>query len=477
MQNPSESDPAHRTLEIKISPAQVAIATITLLAVLGGALLMLRLVDVWVLLFIALVIASSLRPLVSALTKRGIHKILAVLLIFIGILSLLASFFVLVVPVLLDQGGALMQSLPEVYSDLVASLKENPSDVLRELPALLPTGEQLSSQLQMVGGAVLNGVLGIGVGVLTFLTQLLSIIVLSAYLMLDQSRLERFWLSLAPAPRRPELLSIWREIENRLGTYMRGELLLMSSIGGLASLGYLVIGLPYPLALGVLTGLLEFVPMIGPTLGAIPAIIVALSISPRAALWVVLYSIVIQVTENNILVPRLMGHSVGVSPITVIVAIFAFSTLLGITGAFLAIPLAAILQVLMDHLVIYAGLKVNPEPDPESTNIMAKMRAQIRGLRAAGLQRLRSSHNRINLSLGDQDDVDGQVDHLLRKADQALTQAGQTAETDTAEVHTELLAQVDLAIQQAGEMVEEAWGMPQTLEPSAVEPGQDKKNG
>jgi hypothetical protein len=303
--------------------------------------------------------------------------------------------------------------------------------------------------------------------------QLLSVTVLSIYLTLDQSRLERFWLSLAPAPRRSELLSIWREIETRLGTYVRGELLLMTSIGILASLGYLVIGLPYPLALGALTGLLEFVPMIGPTLGAIPAIIVALSISPQAALLVVVYSIVIQVTENNILVPRLMGHSVGVSPVTVILAIFAFSSLLGITGAFLAIPLAAILQVLMDHLVIHAGFNTIEEPNEESNNIMVKMRAQIRRLRAEGLQRLRTGPGRINLTTGDNDDVDGRVDHLLHEADQALTQAAQTAGTDTAEAHTERLAKVDLAIHQAGEMVEEAKDIHHTNE-IVKEPDSDK---
>ena len=113
----------------------------------------------------------------------------------------------------------------------------------------------------------------------------------------------------------PATLAIWREIETRLGTYVRGELLLMTSIGVLAGLGYWAIGLPFPLALGALAGLLEFVPMVGPTLGAIPAVLVALAISPQAALLVVIYSVVIQVSENNILVPRLMGHSVGVSPV------------------------------------------------------------------------------------------------------------------------------------------------------------------
>ena len=455
MENPSDSPLPVQTVELKIRPAQVALAGLTLLAVFGVALLVLRLMDVLIMVFVALVIAATLRPMVAFLQRRRIPKALAVSLIYLGILAVLAGLFVLVIPALVNQGGALVRSLPQVYASLIASLEQNPIEAIRTLPQRLPTGDQLASQLQAVSSVVLTGALGIGVGVLGFLTQMVSIIVLSIYLTLDQSRLERFWLSLARTARRPELLAIWREIESRLGGYVRGELLLMTSIGVLSSLGYLAIGLPYALALGALAGLLEFVPMVGPTLGAIPAVIVALSISPQAALLVVGYTIVLQMAENHILVPRLMGRSVGVSPIMVILAVFTFSSLLGITGAFLAIPLAAIFQVLMDHLIVHSGVAGPEEPGKGTTNIMATMRAQIRRLRAEGLQRLRSGGDRITLSKGDRDDVDSQVDDLLRKADQTLTEAAQTAATDTAEVHTAHLAEVDLAINQAGEMVEE----------------------
>ena len=456
MHNLSDSAPPVQTVVLRIRPAQVALAGLTLLAVFGAALLVLRLIDVLILVFVALVIAATLRPMVSALQHRGIPKVLALLLIYLGILGVLAGLFVVVIPALVEQGGALVRGLPQVYASLVASLEQNSNEAIRTLPQRLPTGDQLASQLQTVSSVVLTGAMGIGVGVLTFLTQMLTVVVLSIYLTLDQSRLERFWLSLAPATRRPELLAIWREIERRLGGYVRGELLLMTFIGVLAGLGYMVIGLPYALALGALAGLLEFVPMVGPTLGAIPAILVALSISPQAAIMVVVYSIAIQVAENNILVPRLMGHSVGVSPVIVILAVFAFTSLLGIAGAFLAIPLAAILQVLMDHLVVHAGVSGAEESDEDAPNVMSAMRAQIRRLRAEGLQRLRTGHDRITLSTGDSDDVDSRVDYLLSKADQALTEAAQTAGTDTVEAHTALLAEVHQAINQAGEMVEEA---------------------
>jgi hypothetical protein len=154
--------------------------------------------------------------------------------------------------------------------------------------------------------------------------------------------------------------------------------------------------------------------------------------------------------------PRLMGRSVGVSPIVVILAVFAFSSLLGITGAFLAIPLAAIVQVLMDHLVAHADASGTEELGEGSVNSMSTIRTEIRRLRAEGLQRLRTGDGRISLSKGDRDDVDRRVDHLLSKADQTLMEAVQTVGTDTAEAHAALLAEVNQAINRAGEMVEEA---------------------
>lgn len=456
MNNRSESDPPIQTVNLKISPAQVALAGLTLLAVFGAALIVLRLIDVLILVFVAVVIAATIRPMVSALRRRRIPKGLAVLLIYLGILGALAGLFVLVIPALVDQGGQLIQDLPKVYSSLITSLETNPNELIRTLPQRLPNGDQLASQLQTASGLIVNGALSISMSVIAFLTQTISIIVLSIYLTLDQSRLERFWLSLAPTVRRPELLGIWREIETRLGGYVRGELLLMLSIGVLAFVGYSVIGLPYALALGALAGLLEFVPMVGPTLGAVPAVIVALSISPQAALLVVGYSILIQIAENNLLVPRIMGRSVGVSPVVVILAVFSFSSLLGITGALLAIPLAAIIQVLLDHLVVNAGIGHDEETGDNPSNIISIMRGKIRQLRAEGLQRLRTGRSRITLSTGDIDDVDSQVDTLLSKADQTLTEAAQTVGADTDETQTALLAEVDMAINHAGEMVEEA---------------------
>ena len=447
-QNAGEDQPPSQSPDSRLKPSQVALAGVTLLAVFAGAWLILKLKDVLIMAFIALVIAATIRPMKVFLRRLRLPKFLAIAMVYLGILGVLVAFAILVIPTLVVQGEGLVTGLPQLYAGMVSSLQASPDAFLSSLPGKLPSGDQLAAQLQAMGGSILRGAMDLGKGI--------AIVALSVYLTAGQSRLERFWLSLAPAGRRSELLGIWRQIESRLGSYVRGELLLMAFIGVLAGLGYLVMGLPYALALGAIAGLLEFVPMVGPILGALPAIVVALSVSPHLALIVVGYSIVIQLTENNILVPRLMGHSVGVSPVTVILSVFSFTALLGIIGAFLAIPLAAIIQVLMDHLIVHAGLGATEEEEDEGLGDVPKLRSRIRRLRVAGLWRLRSGNSRINLAAGDSDDLDAQAERLLDEADETLADKARNTASESAEEYSSRLADVELAVEHAGAIVEEA---------------------
>src|SRR5512146_1440654 len=125
MQDTSDTAPPVQTVELKIRPAQVALAGLTLLAVFGAALLVLRLIDILIMVFVALVIAATLRPMMSALQRRGIPKALALLLIYLGVLAIVVGLFVLVIPALVNQGGELIRGLPQLYSSLVDSLEKN----------------------------------------------------------------------------------------------------------------------------------------------------------------------------------------------------------------------------------------------------------------------------------------------------------------------------------------------------------------
>jgi len=160
-------------------------------------------------------------------------------------------------------------------------------------------------------------------------------------------------LLLVPKDQRESISELVSAMETKVGFYIAGQGVLCLVIGIMALVAYLLIGLPNAFVLALVAGVLEAVPMIGPLLGAIPAAVIALSIAPSKLVWVIVATLVIQQTENSVLVPRVMRKAVGVNPFVSLLAIFAFSSLFGIAGALMAIPIAAIIQLLLDRFVFY----------------------------------------------------------------------------------------------------------------------------
>lgn len=142
-------------------------------------------------------------------------------------------------------------------------------------------------------------------------------------------------------------------MESKVGYFIAGQGILCLIIGVLAYIAYSLIGLPNALALALIAGVLEAVPMLGPLLGAVPAALVALSISPDKLVWVIVSTLVIQQVENSFLVPRVMSKAVGVNPFVTLLAFFAFTSLFGIAGSLMAIPIAAIIQLILNYFVFY----------------------------------------------------------------------------------------------------------------------------
>jgi predicted PurR-regulated permease PerM len=213
---------------------------------------------------------------------------------------------------------------------------------------------------------------------------LFGVFALAYYWMLEGGLLLRRLVLRAPAGQRSELRAIIAEIEAKIGSYFRGQLILCVIVGLLSMIAFLLLGVPNALLLGVLMGLFEAIPVIGPTLGAVPAIVFTLASAPEMTLWVIGALIAIQVAENNFLVPRVMGGSVGVNAVVTLLAIAAFGGLFGVAGAILAIPLAAILQILLDRLLFNTPL--NAEANASVTDTQESGRGQI------GVWRLEAQH-------------------------------------------------------------------------------------
>jgi hypothetical protein len=179
--------------------------------------------------------------------------------------------------------------------------------------------------------------------------------------------------------------------------------------------------LPYPLVLALVAGVMEAVPMVGPLLGAIPAAVIALSIAPSKLVWVIVATIVIQQVENIVLVPRVMRKAVGVNPFVSLLALFAFSSLLGVAGALMAIPIAAILQLLLERFVFDPG-SVEPEASTgrdyasrlryEAQDLVQDLRKQARFKKGGSDQRVKQT-----------DQVMDEIETLASDLDMLLAEA------------------------------------------------------
>jgi predicted PurR-regulated permease PerM len=244
--------------------------------------------------------------------------------------------------------------MPGYYQNLRAWLINNPNQFLAGLsefvPAALPklkpvqqTGQEMMASAGQVAGYVTT--------VARVIFTAIILLVLAFYWTLEGPRIIQSFLLVIPQTQRESISDLIAAMESKVGLYIVGQGILCMVIGILALIAYLLIGLPNALVLALVAGVLEAVPMVGPLLGAIPAALVALSIAPGKLIWVILATVVIQQLENTLLVPRIMKKAVGVNPFVTLLALFAFSSLFGLAGALMAIPIAAMLQLALNHFV------------------------------------------------------------------------------------------------------------------------------
>jgi predicted PurR-regulated permease PerM len=245
-----------------------------------------------------------------------------------------------------NSGNLLLQNIGWRFPEELTLLTNRNSD----------TGEVLTqvSQTFIYTNLVLKGILGT-----------LAIFLLAYYWTQESSLVIRALLRLFPSQRRKGMREFLQLVESKLGGYIRGQGLLCIVVGSAAFIAYAMIGLPYILVLAIFAGVMEMVPIFGPALGAIPAFLVALSVAPEKAVWVVVATIVIQMLEHAVLVPRIMRNSLGVNPIIVLLSLIAFSSVFGVAGGLLALPLAAIIQLVVSRVVLMAAESARQAQDRE----------------------------------------------------------------------------------------------------------------
>ena len=322
------------------------IATIVAVAVIVSALALWKLKLVLALLFAAVVIAAAMRPGVEALRRRGIPRGVGVGIQYLALLGLVALFLWFAVPRALNQLEAAVGSTPTSGSQLKQAANHSTGIKHEILIGIekrlkkLPTGTDVIHPALTVTRKAFEALIGV-----------FFVFACAAYWIFERDRAVDLVTSLLARPKRKKVRDTFDLIDAKLGAFVRGEILLIAFVATILSLAFWLIGEPYWLLLGIFAGVFELVPVIGPLLAGTVAIGVGFTASWHVALAAGLAVLMVRLLEDYLVLPRVLGHAVGLSPLLVLVSVFATAILFGGFAVLLAIPIAAVLATLVDVIV------------------------------------------------------------------------------------------------------------------------------
>ncbi|MEM8832810.1 MAG: AI-2E family transporter, partial [Cyanobacteria bacterium P01_G01_bin.19] len=305
------------------------------------------------------VIASTLAPLVNTTQRTGVPRFLAVLIVYAGLIATLSFFGIIIGPTVAEQIQRLIGKLP-VYLEVLRSLLSDlilrfgmddtaAPDLINQLldvQGLISWAIRSSQQLVVRSYSLTRGIIG---GVLSVLLSLL----LSAYMVSNSKQLLQDIINLFPAPWNQRLADQIQPVGKRMGGYIQGRILVSSILGVVITVSLRFLGLSeLALGLGVIAGFTNLIPFFGPVLGAIPALIVAVSQDGLTFVWVLLLFVIVQNLETYLLDPLLVGSSVKVAPLYQLLAVLGGAQVLGIIGALIVPPWIAGVGVLLENLYV-----------------------------------------------------------------------------------------------------------------------------
>jgi len=324
-----------------------AIVGLALTTILLWAAFLVR--DALLVIYISLLVAMGLSPLVETLEQRRprrqrLPRWAAILIIYSAIVGTLVGIGLLIIPAFVEQFRELWKELPNLLHRAQLWMLDR-GWISREMTV------QEAVQQTPVGGSDAVGTVVVAVWKLIGgIFGVFTILILTFYILVDFEQLQRFFVRLFPRASRSRAHDATTRVTAKVSAWLGGQLLLAGIIGSSAALGLWLMGVPYFYVLALIAAVGEMIPVIGPILSAIPALLVALTVKPTLALGVLVFFVIQQQFENHLLVPKVMSRQVGISPVVVISALLIGGSLLGIVGAILAVPTAAILQVLLEEL-------------------------------------------------------------------------------------------------------------------------------
>lgn len=335
--------PTPRPQTVTINLSSLSIAKVLIVVAVLGFLYLIK--DIVAILFISLILASALGPTVAALERRKVPRALAILIIYAGFASLFIVTILLLIPVLAEQFRDLSARFP-VYSDQILGYVKSVSGGSEEVVIA-----QIKSSLKAVESGMLQVASGIFLKIFDIIGGIAGIVLVSVitfYMTIEESIMKRTLNAMVPSQYHEYSHLLVGRIQKKIGQWLRAQVILCFIIFFCSFLGLTILGVDYALILALIAGLTEFIPVVGPTIGAVPAIIVALGQSPWLALSVAFLYYLIQWLENHVLVPKVMQQTIGINPLISIIAVLVGAKIGGIVGVMLAIPVATVLGLFVN---------------------------------------------------------------------------------------------------------------------------------
>jgi predicted PurR-regulated permease PerM len=302
--------------------------------------------------FVAMIIAYVLNPVVGLLHDRKVPRTAAVLLIYAVFICSCVVLFVNITPMFVSQVQELNEHMPELTikaQNMMDHFNNNDS-----LPESVRNGINRSiTGLEKVISERIAGFMN-NIGALVNVFFLAMVVpFLAFYILKDMEVIERAVFKYVPRAKRQGTIRLLKEIDGALGSYIRGQLLVSVCVGVSAYVGYLIIGMPYPMLMAGFVALFDIIPYLGPFFGALPALIMALTISWKMVLLVIVVNTMCQFLESNVISPQVVGKSMNIHPLTIIFVLLVGGELAGVVGLLLAVPFYAALKVIAQHLFAY----------------------------------------------------------------------------------------------------------------------------
>jgi predicted PurR-regulated permease PerM len=312
--------------------------------------------EILAIVFVAWVLASALDPLVDKLQKYKIPRFVSILAIYILLIAILVLIFFLFIPPLTQEISVLAKELPKYYQPVIDYINN-----FKKTSVEYGYFDNVQKALEGLGNtltSVTSGLYNAATGFIGGIAMIFAVLVITFYMTVQEEGMKKFMLIVTPINYQPFIMQKINKIQRKLGSWLWGQIVLMICVGVMCGIALKIIGIPYVLILAIFAGFCEFIPIVGPIISAIPAVLFSLTVlgdSPLKPVLVIIAYIVIQQIENQLLVPKIMNKAVGLNPIIVIITMLIGAKIGGVIGIVLAIPAATIIGIFLEDF--FAGQK------------------------------------------------------------------------------------------------------------------------